>query len=438
MTDIIHVFSTSLPQMVKLWLVLWGLMNFTPVKKKYVYSLSGISVSVLLVILGIYRRYYWDLVTSLCLILVLVAVCFLFDENIFKKIIYSLLVYTFILFLDTCIIGIGSALDCYPDKNSRFYELGVFLYSMIGLVLLAVLVWLKRKKIGEALPIRVTKRIYALMFTGACTGILFIIAIMASLNSRISDMGRRTMLVITIILFISYFAACLMIIIITESRDNYKALSLINQRVIESQQQYYTLVNEKQKEIRSIRHEMKNHLACIHGLYQTDKLPEMEQYISQLIEAYDISNDLFDTGNDIVNAILNDAQSRNRKKGIILRVEGGFPEELHIASMDLCVIFANMVSNAVEAIERLEKKDNSFIDIRISSYKDELYIDVHNPVGNSIEIFEGRLMTSKKDKNLHGFGVKNIIQRVKKYQGTYEYKIENDYFTVEIYMKNRG
>lgn len=439
MEDIIHVFYTCLLQLLKMWFVLWGLMSFEPAKKKYIYPALGGIFSVLLVILGIYRKYNSDVVVSLSTILVIIIICVSFKGNIYKKVLYSLLSYIIIIFLDACIIGIGSVIGIYPIKDNKYYELYNMVCSSVSLILLSIAVFIKKKVVGNNFHIKISRKIYILLFTGSCTGILFIFTIMITLNGKLSDIGRRTMLIISIIIIILYFAACFMIIFISESRDNYKALSLINQRVIESQQQYYTLVNEKQQEIRSIRHEVKNHLACIHGLYQAGKLPELEKYISQLIDSYNISYDLFDTGNDIVNAILNDAQSRYRKEGISIRVEGGFPVKLVIAPTDLCVIFANLIANAVEAIERMENKtENYYIDVRISSYKEDIYIDVNNPVGNNVKVIDGNLVTSKKDNNLHGFGVKNTIQRVKKYQGTYDYKIDNNNFSVEIYMKNKA
>jgi signal transduction histidine kinase len=288
--------------------------------------------------------------------------------------------------------------------------------------------------------VHISKRIYALLFAGAGTGILILTALLIRSNDAVTDNARKAMIIVTIIVVISYCAACLMMIIIMESRDNYKALSLINQSVIESQQKYYILVNDKQQEIHSIRHEMKNHLACINGLYKSNKLQEMEEYIKLLIDAADTSAELFDTGNDIVNAILNDAQSKYRKDRIMIRLEGGFPAELKIAPMDLCVIFANLVTNAVEAILRMERNqdDISYIDVKIRSFKDDLYIDMSNPVGKKVGTQNGKFITTKKDKNLHGFGVENIKQRVEKYQGTSNFTCENNLFYVEILMKNRA
>jgi sensor histidine kinase regulating citrate/malate metabolism len=283
----------------------------------------------------------------------------------------------------------------------------------------------------------ISGKIYALFFTGAITGVYFVGGLMLTNLQGAQDRTRKIILAVMMVASFAYFAACLMLVMISESRDSYKMLSQINQTVIEAQQKYYLLANEKEQEIKSIRHEIKNHLACINGLYHNNKLDEMNDYISQLIDQTQVLDGLLDTGNDIVNAILNDAQSRYQKDGIIIKLEGAFPKDLKIAPMDLCVIFANAVSNAVEAIQKIEyREDAGIIHIKISVFKNDLFIDIWNPVASKVEIVDGKLRTTKQDKNLHGFGTANMIQRVEKYHGTIDFENKENLFYVHINMKN--
>ncbi|MDD3174191.1 MAG: ATP-binding protein [Herbinix sp.] len=432
MSYIGYVFYSYLTDFSKIWIVFWGIMNVPPVKKKNVYIIAVMAQSILLIIAGNYYKEHPDQVAVFWTAMVIIAVCYLFEGKFFKKIAYSLLAYILVLLLDACLAGICSAVAI--NVGNKFMHL---LFNITSVIILGIFVWLKRRKNKSLLQINISRKIYALLFAGSGTGVILVSGLLVRSNNKTSEAARKVIIIVTIIVVISYCSVCLMMVLVTESRDNYKALSMINQSVIESQQQYYMLVNDKQQEIRSIKHEMKNHFACINGLYKANKHQEMEQYISQLIEDSNMSTDLFDTGNDIVNAILNDAQSRYRKDLIAIRLEGGFPQKFNIAPMDLCVIFANIISNAVEAIQRMDRKDESFayVDVKISSFKNDLYIDVKNPIGNNIEVQNGRLITSKKDNTLHGFGVKNVIQRVEKYQGTYNFGIQNNYFFIEINMK---
>jgi two-component system, LytTR family, sensor histidine kinase AgrC len=435
MREVGYVFYVYIVDFIKLWIFLWGIMNFVPVPKKKRYLFTGAIQSVLLMIAGRFYKDNTDLFTILLIVMVVFTVCFLLDGNFLKKLAYALLAYVFILLIDACVAGMINM----AGRKLLYDESLRLVCNMTDLILLSIFALIKRNRRKTTFQVSISKKIYALLFTGAGTGSFVLTALLIESNSKTTENARRAMIIVTIIIVAAYCGACLMMIFITESRDNYKTLSLINQSIIESQQQYYLLVHEKQQEMRSIRHEMRNHLSCIRGLYKAEKLSEMEQYINQLIEASDLTDDLFETGNDIVNAILNDVQNRCRKDHIVIRLTGGFPANLIIAPMDLCIIFANTITNAVEAIQRMDREEGviNYIDVKISSFKDDLYIDVINPVGKKVELYNGKLLTSKKDKSVHGFGVKNVIQRVEKYYGAVNYRSENNQFFAEINLKNK-
>ncbi len=438
--DMFSVFYSFFTDYIKVWLVLWGIMNIPFIKSRKMIYTVYITQTIVVLILSLSIHRFPEGVMFYRILLVIFTVGLVLQGKFFKKLAYSLLAYVLILFLDSCIVGISSL---YANMSGSEILTG-YIYNLFlnatNIFTIGLFVLVKNRKKKYKTVLNVSKRVYALLFAGAATGLITLAGLLIRSNDSTTEAARKLMVIVTIVVVIAYNAVCLMIMIITESRDNYKSLSLINQNIIESQQQYYTLVHEKQQEMHSIRHEMKNHLACIHALCQADKLGDMKQYIKQLIEASSITDSLLDSGNDIVNAILNDAQSRHGKRNIKIRLQGGFPEELHLLPMDLCVIFANLISNAAEAILRMERAadDISCIEVRITSYKDDLFIEVKNPVDKTVQINNGRFVTSKSDKDYHGFGVKNITQRVEKYKGTAKFKSENNQFFVEIHMKNKS
>jgi signal transduction histidine kinase len=425
--------------LIKLWLVFWGIINYPMVKKINSYIMIGVVEFAILFGASFYFDTNQDVVINIMTGMVLITVCLLFQGKIIKKLAYCLLAYFLVLFFDVCVTGILTLIFHTTYYEMKNYDILHFLTNFTNVLTLIIIIVIKKVRNKPSMRIYLSKRIYALLFAGAGIGIVIVSSLMLTSLPGTGDRLRRIMLVVSIVACVAYSVACLMLIIISESRDNFKTLSRINQNIIESQQNYYILVNEKQKEIRGIRHEMKNHLSCINGLYKANKLEEMEQYIKQLVEDADMPEDLFDTGNDIVNAILNDARSKYSLERIKLRLEGCFPSELQIAPLDLCVIFANLVINAVEAIRQLDSYNQMdyYIDVKISNFKDDIFINVKNPIVKNIIIQNGLLVTTKQDKSLHGFGTKNMKQRVEKYQGTINYKSENNYFFVDINMKNK-
>lgn len=440
MNVIQYSFYQYLTDFAKVWLVFWGIMNYKPRKSKLVYIVTGIIQLISIFIAAFFYQKNSDVTVNILTFTVILIMGFLFYGNYFKNMAFSLLIYFLLLLLDAALLGICAVVGNMSGREFLQYSITRYIINYINIFTILIVVFLIKHRRKTIVQVHISKRIYILLFAGALTGIMIIASMMIKSNDGLYDRGKKLIFAGTIIAIFAYNIACIMMIYITESRDNYKRLSTISQNIIESQQQYYSLVNEKQQEIKSIRHEMKHHIYSIYSLYKANNLSEMEQYIKQLVDTTDMSEEILQTGNDIVNAILNDAQSRYKSENIIIRLEGGFPKELYVLPMDLCVIFANTVSNAVEAIQRMEREEGItyYIDIRIRHFMDDLYINIRNPVSKRADINIRNLRTSKQNKDLHGFGVKNVIQRVEKYHGAVNLIYENDEFFVEIEMKNKA
>lgn len=424
--------------LIKLLIIIGWIMGFSFKKNKALLVITLVPVIVIHLLSQFNLNDNKDLVESILPITLLLVLLFLIQEKIIRKLLFITSAYIMAMFLDICVSAVFSirynmTLEYISDSRSLYLacnSLSVLIVAMVGM-------FLKLRK-RDFLTKRITARIYALLISGAFVGVFYISGLIITKIPGTEEKARNTILIIIIMVCVIYFTVCFMLVYISESRDRFKALSQINQAVIEAQQRYYILSNEKQQEIRSIRHEMRNHIFCISSLYNQNKKSELEKYLNELIEQTKMLPELFDTGNDIVNAILNDAQSRYQKDGINILLEGGFPENLHITSMDLCTIFANAINNAVEAIlsANQDMKKQSSIQVKIRSFKEDLFIDISNPVFKNVNIINGRLITTKEDKDYHGFGTENMRKKVLKYQGTIDFLCEDNLFTVEIHMKN--
>ncbi len=439
MSNLVIVSYMYISDLLKIFLIVWGVLNYSLIKKKRIYLILVACVCVLLPVLAAQYTVHTNQVLVISAAMVIVTSCVIFQGRPFRLLAHTLLAYIVVFLLDGIAVAVVTMIS-----NSTLWKLEdtVFnnlIINSINLPIIGLLVLLIRRVRKSKITLHISKRIYALLFTGAATGSFVLCGLMVRQLNGTSELARKMIIVVLIVVVIAYCTACIMMIAISESRDNYRTLSLINQSVIEAQQKYYMLVNEKQQEIRSIRHEMKNHLACINALYHSGKDRELAEYLLQLEDEIRRPQELFSTGNDIVDAILNDALSKYKKDRIDIQVSGGFPEVLYINSLDLCVIVANTVTNAAEAILRMQRREDesSIIKIKISSFKDDIYIDVSNPVDKEIVIKSGEFVTSKEDKALHGFGIKNVRQRVEKYHGTVNYRCEEGIFYAEINIKNK-
>ena len=107
------------------------------------------------------------------------------------------------------------------------------------------------------------------------------------------------------------------------------------------------------------------------------------------------------------------------------------PEECEISSFDLCVIFSNLLSNAMEAAEKCVEKN---IDLELCKQEDTVIIYIKNTFDGKVVKKNGSIKTRKQGKQMHGYGLANIKECVKKNKGNVTIEEEDKYFVVKLYF----
>ena len=114
----------------------------------------------------------------------------------------------------------------------------------------------------------------------------------------------------------------------------------------------------------------------------------------------------------IINIIVSQKRDMAEKNGII------FKEDIEnfivdISEPDIVSLISNLLDNAIEACTKVKNEKNSCIIIRIH----EKYISVINDMPCSEIYNKNDFKTTKKDKNLHGYGMKIINEIITRYNG---------------------
>ena len=183
------------------------------------------------------------------------------------------------------------------------------------------------------------------------------------------------------------------------------------------------------EEIQSTRHDLKNHLNCIDRLAAEQKTCDIQQYVQELLHRQRQQEcTIVFTGNDILDAIINTKVAVAEQQGIRCSVRITC-FQLPFSKNDICVLFGNLLDNAIEAAMKTEKR---MINVNIAAQGACVYICVRNAITESVLSRNSELHTSKADKNSHGFGIRNIKRIVKEYEGTILFDEEGDQFICEI------
>ena len=227
-----------------------------------------------------------------------------------------------------------------------------------------------------------------------------------------------------------------LLMVIKESESGYFCKkNAVSEYYLEAQKEHYESLMQSNREIRKIKHDMKNHMYCLQKLCECEKYEELQQYITELTEHLAQVENMVYTGNEIADAIISEKMKKAKNSQIKLKVEGTL-HGLELSALDTCTIFSNLIDNALEAVEKLDE-ENRIIQLDIRKNKNFFIISERNSIENDLEITDNTIQSTKNDRESHGFGIINIKEAVANYNGECRISLEinddgNKNFVFEI------
>jgi len=195
-------------------------------------------------------------------------------------------------------------------------------------------------------------------------------------------------------------------------------------------------VNEVQNiymQMRGWRHDYHNHIQTMKAHLALGQTIELQEYLSKLDTDLSTIDTLLQTGNILIDAILNSKLSLIATKDIAVKAKATVPGQLQISEIDLCVIIGNLLDNAMEACLKQPIPSERYIRVYIGILKEQLYISVSNSVSGEI-IKNGKTFISTKNNATHGFGLMRIDRIADKYNGYVNRQHEEGVFATEVML----
>ncbi len=194
---------------------------------------------------------------------------------------------------------------------------------------------------------------------------------------------------------------------------------------METQRNYYRERIKDEERVRSVYHDLKNHLLVLESGQTTEAARQMAQTLRSQIADYE---DYVHTGNEFLDIILRNKAANAREKQIDFSAMVDFNGIDFMEPFDISTIFGNALDNAIEASEKLPE-ELRLITVRAERIRDMLIITVENHTMPDVSPVEG---TTKKDRFIHGFGIPNIKNAVEKYGGQCSFRQENGTYRLKI------
>ena len=183
-----------------------------------------------------------------------------------------------------------------------------------------------------------------------------------------------------------------------------------------------------------LRHDLKNHLIGLQGLLKDREWDKMERYLHKMIQEGAVSASEAATGRRALDALLFYKRKLAEGKNIVWECDLKIPKECLIDEFDLCILFGNILDNAIEACEKLEQENIRFVHVESRMVKKCFLLEVKN--GTDLQDICETGHTGKENPEWHGFGMQNIKNIVYRYNGMLNMEIQENVFVLSVLLCN--
>lgn len=177
--------------------------------------------------------------------------------------------------------------------------------------------------------------------------------------------------------------------------------------------------------VRRIKHDMKNHLMVIASYLNGSDYDSARTYTSQILDKLNAVHSYIETGNSLLNHILNEKLNKARENGISVKAEIDNLSFAKMESLDFSALLSNILDNAIEACGN---ENSPEIEVVISQRRGYETILVKNKISVSVLAANPDLSTTKADGASHGMGIPQIKAITAKYGGMCDFYEEDGYF----------
>lgn len=175
---------------------------------------------------------------------------------------------------------------------------------------------------------------------------------------------------------------------------------------------YYQSLQREQSQVRTLRHDMRNHMSVLLGLLERGETVKAEEYVGELIGSPALSGGRHICAHPAANAVLSVKLGELERLGIPADYQVSLPEDLSISDTDLCALLGNALDNAMEACAKVKTPD---IKLRCRVEKGMLMLMVSNPLPGDEK---PGLVTTKADGKNHGFGLPGMAEIARRCGGS--------------------
>lgn len=237
--------------------------------------------------------------------------------------------------------------------------------------------------------------------------------------------------------FLHYLISIVAILVVIVMFQNWKEMQeeqrgqelVLNQ--ISDMKKHIGKVEKLYRDIRSMRHDMGNHIQTLEHLVAHNNMDDATEYLEHLKNEWDEVSPEIKTGSPVIDVILMEKLREAKERQIRFLSDFHYPHNTKLNAFDLSVIMNNALNNCMENVSG----DDPYISISSFRKNSIFMITIKNSFGGQLNFGDSDLPETTKSGREHGMGLNNIRRVARMYMGDISLEQGNEEVILSIMMQ---
>lgn len=237
--------------------------------------------------------------------------------------------------------------------------------------------------------------------------------------------------------FLHYLISIVAILVVIVMFQNWKEMQeeqrgqelVLNQ--ISDMKKHIEEVEKLYRDIRSMRHDMGNHIQTLEHLVAHNNMDDATEYLEHLKNEWDEVSPEIKTGSPVIDVILIEKLREAKERQIRFLSDFHYPHNTKLNAFDLSVIMNNALNNCMENVSG----DDPYISISSFRKNSIFMITIKNSFGGQLNFGDSDLPETTKYGREHGIGLNNIRRVARMYMGDISLEQGNEEVILSIMMQ---
>ena len=237
--------------------------------------------------------------------------------------------------------------------------------------------------------------------------------------------------------FLHYLISIVAILVVIVMFQNWKEMQeeqrgqelVLNQ--ISDMKKHIEEVEKLYRDIRSMRHDMGNHIQTLEHLVAHNNMDDATEYLEHLKNEWDEVSPEIKTGSPVIDVILMEKLREAKERQIRFLSDFHYPQNTKLNAFDLSVIMNNALNNCMENVSG----DDPYISISSFRKNSIFMITIKNSFGGQLNFGDSDLPETTKSGMEHGMGLNNIRRVARMYMGDISLEQGNEEVILSIMIQ---